>query len=448
MTRSVTLAIPGDKSLSHRALLFSSLLHTPSTLHGVLPSADVLATQRCLSQLGTVFETVSSDPTSSGVLHDASSTPLSIIRVVPQPWHEPDDVLMVDNSGTSIRLLAGLLAAQPFMSVLTGDAAIRRRPMARVILPLQHMGAAVTGRANNTLAPLVIQPAAKALNGLRYESPVASAQVKSAVLLAGLYAEQPVLFHEPVTSRDHTERFLRSQGVDLQTAPGGWLTLAPRQIEVLRQCAGIDWTIPGDMSSAAFFMVLASLTPGLTLTLPHVGLNPARTGIMTTLQAMGASIVITNRRDEWGEPIGDIVVTGGALSGHVTLTAEDIPGLVDEIPVLMVAGALLDGSLTVQGAEELRAKESDRLAAMGQAFDQLGILITMTPDGFTLTGNPRLCLLPPNQRLLTHHDHRIVMSLAILNALTCPSQPWPIEGPEWVNVSFPNFFTQLDAIKR
>ena len=430
---AINIGIPGDKSLSHRALLFGSLLASPSRVTGLLNSADVRATRRCLAQMGTLFE-------------DAAANDGSLV-MKPQPWHEPDDVLMVDNSGTSIRLLAGLMAAQPFATVLTGDAAIRRRPMGRVIQPLQQMGASIYGRAENTLAPLVVLPNRGGIQGVAYTSPVASAQVKSAVLLAGLYAEQPVHFQEPATSRDHTERFFQATGLDLQQNQDGWLILAPRQIDVLQNHPGIDWIIPGDISSAAFFLVLASLSPGLLLSMPNVGLNPARTGIINTLQQMGASIEIENTRHIMGEPVGDLQVTGTGLGGDVVLNAAHIPALVDEIPVLMVAAALMDGSLSVTGAEELRAKESDRLAAMGQAFEALGIAITMTPDGFKLTGQPGRQLKRPANPLATFHDHRIVMCLAILNTLTDPTALWPIEGPEWVEVSFPGFFEQLALVQ-
>jgi 3-phosphoshikimate 1-carboxyvinyltransferase len=427
---AVNICIPGDKSLSHRALLFSSLLASPSRVTGLLNSADVRATRRCLTQLGTRF-----DDLNDGSLH-----------VMPAPWHEPDDVLMVDNSGTSIRLLAGLMAAQPFATVLTGDAAIRRRPMGRVINPLQQMGAQLSGRANNTLAPLITLPSPNGLNGITYTSPVASAQVKSAVLLAGLYAGQTVRYKEPVVSRDHTERFFLAIGLDLQHQDS-WMVLAPGQIDHLYKHPGVEWLIPGDISSAAFFMVLASLSPGMVMSMPNIGLNPARTGIVSTLQQMGADIQVFNARQVMGEPVGDITINGTGLGGHIHLCDADIPALVDEIPVLMVAAALMDGSLTVTGAEELRAKESDRLAAMGQAFTTLGIAIDMTPDGFSLKGQQGRQLTKPLHPLATYHDHRIVMSLAILNALTDPENAWPLEGPDWVDVSFPRFFEQLSGLQ-
>jgi 3-phosphoshikimate 1-carboxyvinyltransferase len=423
-----TITIPGDKSLSHRALLFSALLGGPSVIKGLLPSADVNATRRCLAQLG-----VQCQETAQGTL---TVTP-------PTQFTEPDDVLMVDNSGTSIRLLAGVLATQPFTSILTGDAAIRRRPMDRVIAPLQAMGVAITGRNQNRLAPLVIHPATQPLQGLTYASPVASAQVKSAVLLAGLAATSPVKFYEPALSRDHTERFLQAMGVDLSVDTAGWLTLAPQQRHVLQQHAGLQWHVPADISSAAFFLVLGALTPGARYAMPGVGVNPARTGIIAALQALGASITLAPLPNRAGEPVADIAVEGSGLNGRLSLTAEDIPSLIDELPILMVAGALLNGTLTVTGAEELRTKESDRLAAMGAAFKALGIAVTLTHDGFSITGQPSRQIAPPSAPLLTFHDHRIVMSLAILNQLTCPTSPWPIEGHEWVNVSYPGFFEQL-----
>jgi 3-phosphoshikimate 1-carboxyvinyltransferase len=425
----VVLTIPGDKSLSHRALLFSALLGGPSTIAGLLPSADVNATRRCMSQLGVGIEPL----------------PDGRIQITPpvDGFTEPDDVLMVDNSGTSIRLLAGLLSATPFPVILTGDAAIRRRPMGRVIAPLQQMGAAITGRAGNTLAPLVIQPAPLGLQGVTYHSPVASAQVKSAVLLAGLSAQTPIMFSEPVTSRDHTERFFQAMGLDMAVTTEGHLHMAPQQGKVLKGLPGKHWHIPGDISSAAFFLVLGALLPGARLTMPHIGVNPARTGIIAALQAMGANITLSQHSTQAGEPVANLHVIHSGLHGHVSLGAANMPALIDELPVLMVASALMDGTLTVTGAEELRTKESDRLAAMGGAFNQLGIPITLTPDGFTIQGKPHRRITPPVVPLATHHDHRIVMSLAILNALTCPEQPWPIEGKEWVSVSFPTFFDQL-----
>jgi 3-phosphoshikimate 1-carboxyvinyltransferase len=433
-TMPCVVPIPGDKSLSHRALLFSSLLKTPSVIHGLLDSADVRATQRCLAQLGTDFEEAT-----------------GALKVVPKPWREPDDVLQVDNAGTSIRLLAGLLSPQPFMSILTGDAAIRRRPMARVVEPLRQMGANISGRANNTLAPLVIlpkHPTQAELNGLAYTSPVASAQVKSAVLLAGLWATEIVEFQEPALSRDHTERFLRAVGVNLSLNHTARLVLAPRQIDVLQAVEGQAWFIPADISSAAFFMVAASLKPHTQVCLPNIGLNPARTGIISVLRALGANIDITQYREVLGEPVGDVVVSSQPLSGHLTINGQDIPALVDELPILMVAGVLLDGVLTVRGAEELRAKESDRLSAMVTVFDMLGVPITEYPDGFEITGQPGRRIKAPEQPLPTFHDHRIVMSLAILNWLTDPDHEWLIEGKYWVDVSFPNFFEALKSISR
>jgi 3-phosphoshikimate 1-carboxyvinyltransferase len=406
-------------------------------VQGLLPSADVLATLHCLQAIGLGVDTTSG----MEALHLAS----------PVQWQEPDNVLDCQNAGTALRLLTGWLAAQPFQSVLSGDASLRRRPMGRVLTPLQQMGGQCYGRANDTMAPVVIRPARGGLHGLEFFSPTSSAQVKSALLFAGLYAQQPVSITEPVASRDHTECMLRGLGVDITTEnrPDGSarIVLAPGQIERLRQAGGQVWNIPGDPSSAAFLAVAATLLPGSDLRLTGVNLNPTRLGLVRALQRIGADIQFENVRHDMGEPVGDWRVRSvSGLKGNLTLTAAEVPAMIDEVPILAVAAVFLEGTLTLTGAQELRVKESDRIEALALEFGKLGIAMVTHADGFTLMGQPgRRLQPPPLQGLDAHHDHRMAMALTVLN-LAAGDAWWPLTGQGWVAVSFPGFFEQLNTL--
>jgi 3-phosphoshikimate 1-carboxyvinyltransferase len=430
-----TLQVPGDKSISHRALMLTSLIPQESQICGLLLSEDVKATYGILTELGVSFNT----PLSSDKMTLTGLT----------AFQEPGNILDAQNSGTTARLMTGLLSPQPFYSVLTGDAALRRRPMGRVVEPLTHMGANIQGRKNNTLAPLSILPPLNPLEGLQYTLPHASAQVKSAILLAGLYAHSETLIEEPIPSRNHTELMLQSLGVELtcfQQGDRNCIRMPARQIERIWEQQQQRIKVPGDISSAAFMLVAASLIPHSEILLSNVGVNPTRMGIVTVLNAMGADITLLNTRLQAGEPVADILVKAvPALKGSISLSEADMPALIDEIPILMIAGLFLHGQLTVTGAGELRHKESDRLEAMRQELAKLGVNIALTEDGFAMEGPYNQILNAPQRLLNAHHDHRIAMSLAVLNRIIAPDVQWEIEGREWVNISFPGFYEILFA---
>jgi 3-phosphoshikimate 1-carboxyvinyltransferase len=429
--------IPGDKSISHRSLMFAALVETPVEVVGLLPSADVFSTKNCLRQLGATI-----------ICTDVKTGRWQVTGK--RQWQTPTDVLNCGNSGTTIRLMMGLVAGQNVFAVMSGDSSLNKRPMGRVITPLAQLGAHWQGRENNRLAPVVHLPRTvenQALAGLRYTMPVASAQVKSAILLAGLYAGQPVTVEEPLPSRDHTERMLAAMGANL-SVEGTRITLAPNQADALKPC---DWLVPGDPSSAAFLMVAGALIPESNVLLKNVGLNPNRTGLLLALQQIGAAITVENQRIVGGEPVGDVRVTYSELKGDLTLCATDIPALVDEIPILMIAGLFLQGRLHVSGAEELRKKESDRLLAMQTELAKVGVHMDLVEDGFTLVGQADFVPTTPTVPLATWHDHRIAMALTVLNLVHNARHPeraavWALEDPSIVNVSFPSFFETLASL--
>lgn len=353
---------------------------------------------------------------------------------------EPNGPIDCGNSGTGIRLLTGLLAGQDFFTVLTGDASIRRRPMGRVVKPLRDMGAVVAGRKGGELAPLAIT--GTRLHGIDYTSPVSSAQVKSSLLLAGLFAEGTTRFREPRLSRDHTERMFRFFGIPLEQT-GGVLTLHGRP--------SVGWSgravvVPGDFSAAAFFLVGATIVPGSDVMIRHVGINPTRTGLIDVLTRMGADIEILNRRDEAGEPVADLRVKSAPLNG-VTIGPDLIPQTIDEFPVLCVAAAVAQGKTTISGAEELRVKESDRIATMGAELRAMGAQIDERPDGMVVHGSGRPGQNGRLQAATTgrsHGDHRVAMSLAI-GALTAGA-PTTVADTECVDTSFPGFKSVLGSL--
>lgn len=448
-----TLTIPGDKSISHRSLMFSSLVKGQSRVQGLLPSADVLSTRSCLRQLGVDISEL--DPQTGEVL--VSSPGLL-------GWQEPTTVLDCGNSGTTIRLMSGLLAGQAFYSVLFGDNSLHKRPMARVIDPLHQMGAQLYARSDgktpskaNQRPPVTIVPTQKPLVGLTYTLPVASAQVKSALLLAGLLAQGPTHITEPLPTRDHTERMLNGMGASLTQQNGLW-TLPE---DTLTQLNPVNWLVPGDPSSAAFMAVAALLIPNSCVCLQNVGLNPTRTGLFEALKTVGANITVENPRTVGGEAVGDLIVKTSSLKGDLTLSEADIPALVDEIPILTIAGLYLEGTLTITGADELRKKESDRLLAMQTELAKVGVEMQLMEDGLILKGNPAAVFSPPTTPLQSWHDHRIAMSLSVLNyvAVARQANPQVPQGPNlWpfteaadeleavINVSYPGFFGQLNGL--
>ena len=405
------LRVPGDKSISHRAAILGGIAGGVTRVSGFLRAEDCLSTLRCLRALGVAID----EQRDTLVIHGG-------------PPAEPGDVLDVGNSGTTIRLLAGVLAGQPFHSILTGDASIRRRPMARVAEPLRQMGAHISGRQGGRLAPLAI--AGASLRGIAYATPVASAQVKSAILLAGLFAEGETSVAEPSQSRDHTERMLGAFGVpvrrDGQTAR---LTgpAAPR---------GTAVHVPGDLSSAAYFLVAGALVPGSEVAVADVGINPTRTGVLDILRMMGACVEVRDEREEGGEPVGTVAVRAGPLRG-VLIGGTVIPRAIDELPVLAVAACLAAGETVIRDAAELRLKESDRVAVLARELGRLGADITPQPDGLVIAGGRRL----HGGRVRSGGDHRIAMALAV--AGLCADGPVIIEDSACVETSFPGFEAAL-----
>ncbi len=413
------LTPPGDKSLSHRSVIFASIAEGTTEISGFLTGEDTLNTAKAMRMLGIPI-----DDAGQGrlVVHGKGLRGLS----------EPAGVLDLGNSGTGMRLLAGLLAGQSFFSVLTGDRYLVKRPMGRIVEPLRSMGAVIDGRAGGKFAPLAVRGTGT-VSAIRFVSPVASAQVKSAVLLCGLYADGTTVVTEPYKSRDHTERMLRYFGADVREEG---LRVSVRGHVALRSPGRLE--VPSDISSAAFFLVAASIVPGSDLLIRNVGVNPTRTGILDVLSAMGADIVLENRREHAGEPVSDIRVRHRRLRG-TTIGGDVIPRLIDEIPVLAVAAATADGPTVIRDAQELRVKESDRITAVATEFRKLGADIRELPDGMEITGKPRLA----GGACDSHGDHRIAMAAAI--AGLAAEGVTTVRDTEWIETSFPGFERLLAA---
>ncbi len=408
------LTLPGDKSISHRSVLFAALAEGTTEITGFLTGEDTQHTARAVQLLGIPVEGIGS---SRLVVHGKGLDGLS----------EPASVLDLGNSGTGMRLLAGLLAGQDFFSVLTGDQYLTKRPMGRIVDPLRRMGAVIDGRADGKLAPLAIRGARGKIKALDYRSPVASAQVKSAVLLCGLYADGDTSVSEPSKSRDHTERMLRSFGVEVRE-DGLRVTLRGRQR--LRTTGTLD--IPADISSAAFFLVAASIVPGSELVISNVGVNATRTGIIDVLLAMGADLTLENRREQAGEPVADIRVRYRQLKA-VELSGDLIPRAIDELPILAVAASYAVGTTIIRDAAELRVKESDRITAIATELTKLGAAVTERPDGMEIRGGNALT----GALCESHGDHRIAMSLAV--AGLAARGETVVRDTAWIETSFPGF---------
>ena len=410
-----TVTVPGDKSITHRALILGALAQGPTRLTGYSQGED------CLNTLGVVREL--------GIDVQEVSEGLELTGKGLWGLTEPSNVLDCGNSGTGLRLLAGVLAGQEFFSVMTGDASLRGRPMGRVVKPLRQMGATIAGRRGGELAPLAIQGGR--LKPMVYESPVASAQIKSCVLLAGLFAEGMTTVKEPMKSRDHTERMLTYLGVPLRVEG------CTVQIEGRQSFEGRPIAVPGDISAAAFFLVAASIVPDSEILITGIGLNPERTGILDVLFAMGADIAILNKREESGEPVGDLRVRATRLAG-TTIGPDLIPKTIDELPILCVAAALADGETRITGAEELRVKETDRIHAMAVELARIGVVVEEQPDGLVIQGGSSL----HGAVCQSYGDHRVVMSLAIAG-LVAAEGPMVIEDVACVETSFPGFHSKL-----
>lgn len=405
--------LPGDKSISHRSLIGSALCEGKSTLNGLLLSEDSVSTLNALSACGVEIEI---DPETQIVT--VQGVGLHGLKASPTP-------LDCGNAGTAMRLLTGVCAAQPFTSVLTGDNSLRQRPMNRIVSPLQAMGAVIESHAGK--APLTVQGVPH-LRGIHYEMPIASAQVKSALLFAGLYATGETTVVEPDFSRDHTERLFKQWGADI-SVKDRQITLRPGQsLKAQTLC------IPGDISSAAFFMVGASFSLGSDVILKNVGINPRRTGIISVLQAMGANITVMPQLETEHEPMADIRVQGGALHG-ITVPTEWVVRAIDEFPAIFMAAACAEGETIIQGIEELRYKESDRIQRMVAGLSAMGVPIKTLSEGsgVQITGQARLC----GATVDSGGDHRIAMALT-LGALRA-DQPIIIENTAPIATSFPNF---------
>ncbi len=416
-----SLSIPGDKSVSHRALMLGALAQGETRIQGLLLGEDVISTANCLRSLGADISELTSE------------TVLVKGRGLGQ-LQEPLDVLDAGNSGTTMRLMLGILAAQPnCLFTITGDRSLRSRPMSRVVKPLTHMGAAIWGRQNNNLAPLAIK--GQKIRPIHYYSPVASAQVKSCLLLAGLMAEGKTTVTEPALSRDHSERMLKAFGADIYTdyetnsvTIAGGNTLQGQLV-----------IVPGDISSAAFWLVAASIVPDSELVLTNVGINPTRTGILDVLGKMGANITIENKKIVAGEPIADLRVRHSSLQG-CEITGELTVRSIDEIPIIVVAAAFAKGTTIIKDAAELRVKECDRLSVMATQLSRMGAKITEHPDGLEIQGGHPLS----GAEVASHDDHRIAMSLAVAGLQA--SGTTVIKEASAANISYPNFFDSLQQV--
>ena len=409
------LRVPGDKSISHRAVMFGSIAKGTTNIKGFLTGADCISTISIFKKMGIDIEL---DNTFVKV-HGKGLYGLTC----------PHEILDCGNSGTTTRLVSGILSAQNFTSVLTGDKSIQKRPMNRIITPLSLMGADI--KSNDGFAPLTIT--GSSLHGIMYNSPVASAQVKSAILLAGLYASSPTTVTEPAKSRDHTELMLKKFGANL-TSTKTSVTINPCS-ELLAN----DIDVPSDISSAAFFMAAAILVPGSELILENVGINPTRDGIIKVLKDMGANIEIINQTDSF-EPVADIKVAYSKL--HATCIGGDIiPTLIDELPLLAALASLAEGTTVIKDAGELKVKESNRIRVMCEELSKLGVDVFETEDGMEIKGADNL---KGNVTISTHDDHRIAMTFAVLNLVS--EGEIRLDNKNCVEISYPEFFNDLNKV--
>ncbi len=411
------MTVPGDKSVSHRAVMFGAIAEGVTVVRNFLPAADCLSTAACMRQLGADIH--------------INGTDVTIIGHGLENLREPDHLLDCGNSGTTMRLLTGLLSGRPFLSVLHGDESLRQRPMARVIQPLREMGAQIWARDNDRLSPLCVRGGR--LQAMKYTQKVASAQVKSALLLAGLSAEGNQVIIEPTPSRDHTERLLPLFGVDIES-DGTRIALGPN-----RRLKAAPVTVPGDISSAAYFMAMGCLIRQAEVTIKNVGVNPSRTGIIDILHRMQANVRLDNPRLESNEPVADIVAATSGLHA-VEIGGDIIPRLIDELPILAIMATQAQGVTTVRDAGELRVKETDRIAAMVAELRKMGAKIEATPDGFIIEGPTPLRGAPCQ----SYHDHRIAMSLSVAGLIATGETM--IENVDCIQISFPGFFDKTDAL--
>jgi 3-phosphoshikimate 1-carboxyvinyltransferase len=414
-----TIKVPGDKSISHRAVMFGSIAEGKTTINGFLTGEDCLSTISCFKKLGVNIEQDNEQVTIEGK---------GISGLKP-----PTEDLYVGNSGTTIRLMLGILANTHFTSVLTGDDSISKRPMNRVTKPLKQMGAEIDGNESGNKVPLQIKGGS--IRGTHYHSPIASAQVKSAIILAGLEAEGTTSVTEPLKSRDHTERMLEAFGAEIKSDA---LTVS---IDGGQQLKGAHIEVPGDISSAAFFLVAGAIIPDSTITLQKVGLNPTRTGILDVLNDMGAQISYENVNEEASEPYGDLVIKTSSLKGTV-VKGDLIPRLIDEIPIIALAATQAEGQTVIQDAHELRVKETDRIKTVVNELKKMGADIEATEDGMFINGKAPL----RGASVQSYGDHRIGMMLSIASCIA--EGETTLSKSEAVAVSYPSFFDQLSRLSK
>ncbi|WP_042457832.1 3-phosphoshikimate 1-carboxyvinyltransferase [Neobacillus dielmonensis] len=411
------IIIPGDKSISHRSVMFGSIAHGETIVSNFLPGDDCLSTISCFRKLGVTIE--------------EENHRLRIIGNGFEGLSEPNEILDVGNSGTTIRLLMGILAGRPFYTSIIGDHSIGKRPMTRVTDPLAKMGAIIDGRQNAKYTPISIRGGE--LNAINYRLPVASAQVKSSIILAGLQANGETVIEEPAETRDHTERMIRQFGAEI--------IKENRLIKVKggQKLSAAAVHVPGDISSAAFFLAAGVTVSGSSIVLKNVGLNPTRTGMIEVMKRMGAELKIFEYDNGSFEPAGDIVVKTSNLKGTV-IEGDIIPTLIDEIPIIALMATQADGPTIIRNAEELKVKETNRIDTVVLELQKLGAAIEATEDGMLIHGNSKL----HGGSVSSHGDHRIGMMLAIA-ALLCDGEV-ALEQPEAISVSYPNFFTHLNHL--
>lgn len=413
-----TVQVPGDKSISHRAVMFGAMANGKTTIDGFLLGDDCLSTIDCFRKLGV-------DIRLEGELVEIRSEGFD-------SWNEPSEVLYTGNSGTTTRLMLGLLAGTSFHSVMTGDASIARRPMKRIIEPLRRMGADIRGRQDGQFTPLAVQ--GTRLNAIEYTMPVASAQVKSAVLLAAMKADGKSTIIEPVASRDHTEIMLQHFGASLQRSPGRI------ELEGGQKLSAAHVSVPGDISSAAFMIAAALLTKNSKVHLPNVGINPTRTGILDVIEAMGASFSVEERTVA-GERTADLTIESSELTG-TEIGGDLIPRLIDEIPIIALLATQAQGTTVIKDAEELRVKETDRIAAVVAELSKLGADITATDDGMVINGPTKLS----GAEMETYGDHRLGMMAAVASLIS--SEAVILDDPDCISVSYPDFIKQLNSLMK
>ena len=423
--------MPGDKSISHRCLLFSGVGEGTCEIRGLSPSDDVVATRRALEQLGVVIRL------SNGELEPSKLSTQELDREIlvhGSGWdglQRPGSTVFCQNSGTTARTVIAVVAGRPFHTVLEGDASLTRRPMRRVVEPLRRMGARIDGAGDGDRLPLEVRGGA--LAGISHHSEVASAQVKTCVLIAGLQASGETSFQEPAISRDHTERLLGHLRVPIDKSIDR-LTVKATNI---RNASSLS--VPGDVSSAAFLLVAAAILPGSEVTVPDVGLNPTRTGILDVLSRFGAEVAVTNERHVCGEPRGDVTVRPGDRK-PVVVQGADVPRTVDELPLVAVLGAFAEGETVIADAAELRIKESDRISTMAAGLSAFGASVEVMPDGLSIKGPTKM----RGARVDPAGDHRVAMALAI--AGLGADGPSEIAGAECVSVSYPGFWEDLERL--